>query len=155
MSKVNFIPEGYTAITPYLIVDNASAAIEFYKKAFGAKEVVRMPGPDGRIGHAELQFGGAYIMLADENPQMNHKSAKSYGGSPVGILLYVENVDAVVAQALAAGATIERPIADQFYGDRSGGVVDPFGYRWYVSTHIKDVTPAEMKEAMAAMATAG
>jgi PhnB protein len=145
------IPEGYHSLTPYLIVDGAAAAIEFYKKAFGAVETVRMPGPDGRIGHAEIRIGDSIVMLADENPGMNARSPKTVGGSPVSLLLYVENVDRVVETAVAAGAKIERPIEDKFYGDRMGGIVDPFGHHWYVGTHIEDVTPEEMKKRMAAM----
>jgi PhnB protein len=152
MSKVNFIPDGYTSITPYLIFQRTAEAMDFYKKAFGAVETVRMGGPDGKIGHAEMKFGNAVVMMADENPSMGALSVQHFGGSPTGLLFYVEDVDQVVAQAIAAGAKAERPVADQFYGDRSGGVVDPFGYRWYVATHIKDVTPEEMKAAMAAMA---
>jgi PhnB protein len=138
------IPEGYNVITPYLIVDNASAAIEFYVKAFGAKERFRMPGKDGKIMHAEMQFGDSVVMLADECPQMNAKSAKTFGGSPIRILQYVTDVDAVVKQAVAAGAKLEVPVETKFYGDRSGSVVDPFGYSWHIATHVEDVSPEEM-----------
>ncbi len=144
--KVKPIPEGYTAVTPYLIVDGAAAAIDFYKKVFGAKEVMRMPGPDGRIGHAELTIGGAHVMLADENPDMNARSPKSVGGSPISLVLYVEEVDKTVDRAVRAGAKVKRPVADQFYGDRTGGIEDPFGHQWYVATHIEDVSPEEMKK---------
>jgi PhnB protein len=148
---VKKIPDGYNTITPYLIVDGAARAIEFYKKAFGAEETVRMPGPDGRIGHAELRLGNSVIMLADQNPEMGAKGPKTYGGSPVTLFVYVENVDKVFAQAVAAGATVERPLANQFYGDRTGGIVDPFGHKWYLATHIEDVAPDEMERRMKAL----
>jgi PhnB protein len=153
-APVKPIPDGYHSITPYLYVRNANATIEFYKKAFGATEVFRMPGPDGKIGHAELQIGDSRIMLADENPAMHANSPLHFGGTPFSLLLYVENVDQVVAQAVAAGAKIVRPVADQFYGDRTGGVEDPSGHQWYVATHIKDVTPEEMQQAAAELASA-
>ena len=143
MPKVKPIPEGYHTATPYLIEDNAAAAIDFYKRAFGATEIFRYTQDDGRIGHAEIQIGDSRIMLADEFPERGIRSARHYGGSPVTIMLYVENVDAVFAQAVAAGATVERPLADQPYGDRNGGVIDPFGHRWFVATHIKDIAPAQ------------
>ena len=152
--KVKAIPEGYHSVTPYLIMDGAAAAIEFYKKAFGAVEVMRMPGPDGRIGHAEIKIGDSNVMLADENLEMNARSPKSVGGSPVSLLLYVEDVDKIVARAVAAGAKLEQPVEDKFYGDRMGGIEDPFGHRWYVGTHIEDVSPEEMKKRMAAMSHA-
>jgi PhnB protein len=148
---VKKIPDGYNTITPYLIVDGAARAIEFYKKAFGAEETVRMPGPDGRIGHAELRLGNSVIMLADQNPETGAKGPKTYGGSPVTLFVYVENVDKVFAQAVAAGATVERPLANQFYGDRTGGIVDPFGHKWYLATHIEDVAPDEMERRMKAL----
>ncbi|HEY6148213.1 MAG TPA: VOC family protein, partial [Thermoanaerobaculia bacterium] len=152
--KVKAVPEGYHTVTPYLIIDGAAAAIEFYRKAFGAVEVVRMPSPDGRIGHAEIKIGDSHVMLADERPEMGARSPGTVGGSPVSIVLYVEDVDKVVARAVAAGAKIERPVEDKFYGDRMGGIEDPFGHRWYVGTHIEDVTPEEMKKRMAAMSHA-
>ena len=152
--KVKAVPEGYHTVTPYLIIDGAAAAIEFYRKAFGAVEVVRMPSPDGRIGHAEIRIGDSHVMLADESPEMDARSPGTVGGSPVSIVLYVEDVDKVVARAVAAGAKIERPVEDKFYGDRMGGIEDPFGHRWYVGTHIEDVTPEEMKKRMAAMSHA-
>jgi PhnB protein len=144
--KVKPIPEGYSSVTPYLIVDGAAAAIEFYKKTFDAKEVMRMPAPGGRIGHAEVKIGGSHVMLADENPEMNARSPKSVGGCPISLLLYVENVDTTVDRAVAAGAKLKRPVADQFYGDRTGTIEDPFGHQWYVATHIEDVSPEEMKK---------
>ncbi len=149
--KVKPIPEGYHSVTPYLIVDGAAAAIEFYNKAFGAIEVVRMPAPGGRIGHAEIKIGDSYIMLADENPEMNARSPRAVGGTPLSLLLYVEDVDRTVERAVAAGAKLERPVEDKFYGDRMGGIEDPFGHQWYVGTHIEDVSPEEMKKRMAAM----
>jgi PhnB protein len=152
--KVRAIPEGYHSVTPYLIMEGAAAAIEFYKKAFGAVEVMRMPGPDGRIGHAEIKIGDSYVMLADENVEMGARSPKSVGGSPVSLLVYVEDVDRIVARAVAAGAKLERPVEDKFYGDRMGGIEDPFGHHWYVGTHIEDVSPEEMKKRIAAMSHA-
>src|SRR5262245_48093260 len=137
-TKVKPIPDGYHSVTPYLIVNGAAAAIDFYKKAFGATEVMRFDAPGGKVGHAEIQIGSSKIMLADEHPEMGARGPLSFGGSPISILLYVEDVDAVVAQAVAAGATLQRPVADQFYGDRTGGVKDPFGHVWYVSTHKED-----------------
>jgi PhnB protein len=150
------IPDGYHSVTPYLILDNATGALEFYKKAFGAVEEVRMPAPGGRIGHAEIRIGDSVIMLADESPQMGARSARTLGGSPISLLVYVEDVDARVAQAVAAGAKLVRPVANQFYGDRTGGVDDPFGYHWYLATHVEDVSPEEMKKRAAkAMEGAG
>lgn len=139
------IPDGYHTATPYIIVTGAAEAIEFYKKAFGATELFRMAGPDGKIGHAEIIIGNSPIMLADEHPQMGAKSAKTLGGSPMFLMLYVDNVDALSAQAEAAGAKVIRPLQNQFYGDRSVTVEDPFGLLWTISTHIEDVPPDEMK----------
>jgi len=149
-SKVKPIPEGYHTATPYLIIKGAASAIEFYKKAFGATELFRMAAPGGKIGHAEIKIGNSPIMLADEVPEMGYRSAQSLGGSPVGILLYVEDVDAVFNQAIAAGAKEERPVKDQFYGDRSGGVTDPFGLVWHIATHIEDIAPEELQKRAAA-----
>lgn len=149
------IPDGYHSVTPYLIVDDAARALEFYKKAFGAVELMRMPAPGGKIGHAEIRIGDSPIMLADES-EMGARSARSIGGSPISLMVYVEDVDARVAQAVAAGATLVRPVANQFYGDRTGGVDDPFGYHWYIATHVEDVPPDELeKRASKAMAGAG
>jgi len=142
--KVRAIPKGYHTATPYLIVDDAAAAIKFYKKAFGAKEVLRFPGPGGKLMHAEILIGDSPIMLADEAPERGAKSPKSYGGSPVGILLYVEKVDKVARKAVEAGATEVMPIKDQFYGDRSGTFADPFGHKWTISTHVENVSEKEM-----------
>ncbi len=150
MSKVKAIPEGYHTATPYLIVKDASRAIDFYKRAFGATELMRMPGPGGKIGHAEIKIGDSPIMLADEVPGMGFRSPESLGGSPISILLYVEDVDAVFSEAVAAGAKVQRPVADQFYGDRTGGVTDPFGHVWYIATHKEDVSSEEMKKRAAA-----
>lgn len=138
------IPDGYHSVTPYLILDDATRALEFYKKALGAVELLRMPAPGGRIGHAEIRIGNSPIMLADESPEMGAKSARTFGGSPISLMIYVEDVDARVAQAVAAGAKLVRPVANQFYGDRTGGVDDPFGYHWYLATHIEDVPPDEL-----------
>lgn len=149
--KVKAIPEGYHSVTPYLIVDGAAAAIEFYKKVFGATELMRMPAPGGRIGHAEITIGDSHVMLADENPEINARSPKSVGGTPLSLLVYVENTDKTVERALAAGAKLDRPVEDKFYGDRMGTIQDPFGHQWHVGTHIEDVTPEEMKKRMAAM----
>ena len=150
-SHVKPIPDGYHSMTPYLIVKGAAKAIEFYQKAFGAIELFRLGGPDGKIGHAELKVGDSVLMLADEAPQMGALSPATIGGSPVRILLYVEKIDEVVPRAIAAGAKLVRPVEDQFYGDRAGGIEDPFGHYWHVATHIEDVSPDEMKRRAEAM----
>jgi PhnB protein len=151
-TKIRPIPKGYHAVTPYLSVQGAASAIAFYKKAFGAKEVIRMPGPKGTIGHAEIQIGDSRIMLADEFPPMNFLSPRSVGGTPVNIHLYMQDVDKVVKKAVAAGAKPLRPVADQFYGDRTGSLEDPFGHVWHVATHIEDVPMKELKKRAAALA---
>jgi PhnB protein len=148
--KVKPIPDGYHSLTPYLVFNGAAKAIEFYKQAFGATEVFRMEGPDGRVGHAEIKIGNSHVMLADEHPEMGARSPQSIGGSPISLMLYVEDVDAVVSQAVEAGAKVTRPVANQFYGDRTGGVEDPFGYAWYVATHVEDVPPEELQKRAAA-----
>lgn len=148
--KVKPVPEGYHTATPYLIIKGAAAALEFYKNAFGATELLRMPNRDGRVGHAEIKIGDSIIMLADEAPEVGARSPESCGGSPVTIMLYVEDVDAVFNQAVAAGAKVERPVANQFYGDRTGGIIDPFGHKWYLATHVEDVSPEEMQRRAAA-----
>ncbi len=153
--KVKPIPDGYHRVTPYLVVDGAAAAIDYYTKVFGAKEKMRMPAPGGKVGHAELEIGDAIVMLADANPQMGHKSPRALGGSPVSLLLYVENADTTVDRAVKSGGRLVRPVENQFYGDRMGGVEDPFGHHWYVATHVEDVSPEEMKRRMAAMAPVG
>jgi PhnB protein len=150
------IPEGYHSVTPYLILDDATRALEFYKKAFGAVEKFRMPAPGGKIGHAEITIGDSTVMLADEYPSMGARSAKTMGGSPMFLMIYVEDVDKQVAQAVAAGGTLKRPVANQFYGDRTGGIDDPFGYHWYLATHVEDVPPDELeRRATKAMAEHG
>ena len=149
--KTKYIPDGYHTVTPYLIVKGAAEAIGFYQRVFRAVEKMRSAGPGGSIMHAEIQIGDTTIMLADEFPQMNALSPHTVGGSPVLLALYIENVDDVVRKAEAEGARIERPVQDQFYGDRSATVVDPFGHRWTIATHIEDVSPEEMERRMAAM----
>ncbi len=144
--SVKPIPEGYHTTTPYLCVKGAAEAIEFYKKAFGATEVMRMADPSGKVGHAELQFGDSRVMLADEFPEMGFLSPKTIGGTPVMMHLYVEDVDSIVPRAVAAGAKVTREVADQFYGDRGGQVEDPFGHKWYVATHKEDLAPEEIRK---------
>lgn len=151
-TTVKAIPEGYEGATPYLVIKGAASALEFYKKAFGATELMRMPAPGGTVGHAEIKIGKAIIMLADEFPQMNCKSPQAYGGSPVSIMLYVQDVDTFVNRAVSAGAKLVRPVKNQFYGDRSGSLEDPFGHQWHIATHMEDVLPDEMaKRAQSAM----
>jgi len=153
-SQVKPIPPGYHAVTPYVCVDGAAEALEYYKRAFGATEIMRMPSPDGKIGHAEIEIGGSRIMLADEHPEMNFRGPKSYGGSPVHIHLYVDDVDRIAERAVSEGAKILRPVADQFYGDRTGSVEDPFGHVWHIATHKEDVAPEELKRRAAEKAAA-
>lgn len=150
-AKVKPIPDGYHSATPYLIIDGAARAIEFYRQAFGAKELMRIPAPGDRIGHAEIKVGDSVIMLADEHPEMDARGPKHYGGSPVSLLLYVTDVDRQFKQALAAGGTEVRPVADQFYGDRAGTLKDPFGHSWHIHTHKENVSTAELNRRMAAM----
>lgn len=148
-AKVKPIPEGYSSVTSYLCVRGAADALEYYKRAFGAKELSRCAGgPEGKIMHAEIKIGDARVMLADECPQMNFKSPLAFNGTPVTLHLYVENVDATFKQAIAAGAKEVRPVTDQFYGDRSGLLVDPFGHSWNIATHIEDVSEEEIKKRM-------
>ena len=147
-SKVKVIPDEYRGITPYLIVKGAAQAMEFYKRAFGAKEIMRFDQPDGRVGHAEMQIGDARFMLADEFPEMKILSPQTLGGSGTGLLFYVENVDEVFNRAIAAGAVVNKPLQNQFYGDRNGTVVDPFGHKWSIATHVEDVSPEEMERRM-------
>jgi len=143
-ANVSPIPEGYRTVTPYLIIRDAARAIEFYVKAFGAKEVMRMPMPDGKLAHAEIQIGDSMIMIADENLEWGARSPETLSGTPVGIFLYVPDVDATFKQAVDAGATPTMPPSDMFWGDRYGKVKDPFGHEWSVGTHIEDVSPEEM-----------
>lgn len=138
------IPEGYPRVIPYLSITGAAGAIDFYTQVLDAKERMRMPGPDGTIGHAELEIGESVIMLADESPDFGNRSPKSLGGSPVSIMVYVEDVDATFAKALGAGATETQPLEDKFYGDRAGSFEDPWGHQWHVASHIEDVSPEEM-----------
>ena len=150
-TKVNPIPDGYPRVSPYLVVEGASAAITFYSDIFGAKERMRMDGPDGKIGHAEIEIGDSVIMLADEFPDSGAVGPKTVGGSPVTLSIYVDDVDDVFARALKAGAKETRPVDNQFYGDRLGQFEDPFGHKWSVATHIEDVSPEEMAKRAAAM----
>src|SRR6266850_1665735 len=138
-------PPGYHTVTPYLYLSDAAAALEFYKKAFGAVESMRMEGPDGRIGHAEIKIGDSAVMMADEFPEMGVRSPQTIGGSAVSFLIYVPDVDARFQQAIAAGAKEVRPVKNQFYGDRSGTLEDPFGHVWTIATHVEDVSPEEMQ----------
>jgi PhnB protein len=149
------IPDGYHSVTPYLVVKNAAGAIEYYKKAFAATELMRFPGPGGAIMHAEIKLGDSPVMLADEMPGMPHRSPQSYGGTPVSLLIYVTDVDAVFSRAVAAGGKVQRPVTDQFYGDRAGTFEDPFGHVWTVSTHKEDVSSEEMARRLEAMSKQG
>lgn len=149
--KVKPIPDGYHAVTPYLIVRGAAHALAFYKKALGAVELFRLEMGGGKLGHAEMKLGDSIVMLADEVAEMNCRSPQALGGTPVFLMIYVEDVDARVEQAVAAGAKLIRPVLDQFYGDRSGTVLDPFGHQWTLATHKEDLTPGEIAKRMAAM----
>ncbi len=149
--KINPIPAGYHSVTPYLIIKGAARALDFYQRAFGATELMRIPGPGDQIGHAEMLLGDSHIMLADECPQMKALSPQTIGGTPVLLHLYVPDADAMFAQAIAAGASVEEPMENKFYGDRSGSVLDPFGHRWTLSTHVEDVSPEEIGRRLAAM----
>jgi PhnB protein len=149
-SKAKPIPEGYHTATPYLILKDAAQAIDFYKRAFGATELMRFPAPGGRVGHAEVKIGDSHIMLADEFPEQGCKSPTSLGGTPVSIMLCVNDVDAIAAQAVSAGGKLTRPVTDQFYGDRMGTLEDPFGHVWHIATHKEDVPPDEMERRLKA-----
>jgi PhnB protein len=151
MAKVKPIPDGYPQVTPYLCVDGADRAIEFYSRVFGATERMRIPAPDDKVGHAELQVGNGIIMLSDEFPEMGARSPKTVGGTPVTISVYVDDVDRVFDQAVQSGATALRTVENQFYGDRAGQFEDPFGHRWSVATHVEDVSPEEMAKRSAEM----
>jgi PhnB protein len=148
---VKAVPPGYESITPYITVKGAAAAIDFYKKAFGARETMRLPSPDGKVGHAEISIGKAHIMLADEFPDMGNKAPATLGDSPVLLHLYVENVDAAFKRAEKAGAKVVRPLADMFYGDRGGQLEDPFGHKWWLASRIEEVPEKELKRRMKAM----
>lgn len=150
MAKVNPIPEGYHSVTPYLSIKGAAAAIDFYKKVFGATELFRMPGPEGKIGHAEIKIGNSPIMLADEYPDMEFLSPNTLGGTPIGLMIYVDDVDTMFKNAISGGAKELKPLQNQFYGDRSGTLKDPFGHVWTVATHVEDVAPEEMERRAAA-----
>jgi len=152
---VQAIPAGYAGVTPYLIIRDAARALDFYKKAFGATELMRFPAPGGKIGHAEIKIGEGMVMLADESPEMGHKSPQTLGGTAITLMFYVSDVDAQFAKAVAAGGTIKQPLKDQFYGDRSGTITDPFGHIWTIATHKEDVSTEEMKKRMAALPTSG
>ena len=152
---VQAIPAAYAGVTSYLIVRDAARALDFYKQAFGAAEVLRLPAPGGKIGHAEIKIGEGMVMLADESPEMDHKSPQTLGGTPVSLMFYVPDVDAQFAKAIAAGATVKNPLKDQFYGDRSGTLVDPSGHVWTIATHTEDVAPDEMDRRMKAMMAGG
>lgn len=154
MADVKPIPEGYHSVTPYLSINGATEALEYYKKAFGAIELFRMEH-DGKIGHAEIKIGDSPLMLADEFPEMGFVSPKTLGGSPVGIMIYVDDVDTVFQQAINAGGVEKKPVQDQFYGDRSGTLTDPYGHVWTVATHKEDVTPEEIDKRLAAAKAAG
>lgn len=147
-SNVKPIPDGYSVVSPYLIIRGAARALEFYRQVLGAKERMRLPMPNGQIGHAEIEIGGSVIMLSDESPEMGCRGPESFGGSPVSLHVYVEDVDAVVAKAVSHGAKLTRPVEDQFYGDRSGTIVDPFGHTWHLATHVEDVAPDEIDRRM-------
>lgn len=139
------IPDGYHSITPYLIIKGAAGAIDFYKRVFGATELMRMPDPSGKIGHAEIMIGDSHIMLADEYPEMGHRSPQTLGGAGVSLMIYLDDVDEVYKRALAAGAKQVQPLKDQFYGDRSGTVQDPYGHVWTIATHVEDIAPEELQ----------
>ncbi|WP_448604016.1 VOC family protein [Thermoleptolyngbya sp.] len=149
------IPDGYATVTPYLVVHNAAGAIAFYQQAFGATELMRLADPSGKLAHAEIKIGNSLIMLSDEFPEMNQRSAQSIGGTPVSMMLYVEEVDTLFRQAIAAGATEVRPVENQFYGDRAGTLADPFGHVWTISSHVEDVSMEEINARFSAMVGAG
>ena len=150
MAKVNPIPEGYHSVTPYLSIKGAAAAIDYYKEVFGATELFRMPGPEGKIGHAEIKIGNSPIMLADEYPDIEFVSPQTLGGTPVGLMIYVDDVDTMFKQAISRGAKEVKPLQNQFYGDRSGTLKDPFGHVWTIATHVENVAPEEIERRAAA-----
>jgi PhnB protein len=155
VAKVLPIPKGYHAVTAYLSVQNAAQALDYYKRAFGAKELLRMPMPGGKVGHAEILIGDSHVMLADEMPSMGFISPPARGGTTVQLHLYVRDVDTTVQKAVAAGGKLTRPVEDKFYGDRAGTIEDPYGHVWYIATHTEDVPPKEMKRRMEEMAKKG
>lgn len=152
-NKVKPVPDGYHTATPYLTIRGAAAAIDFYKRAFGAKELFRMPSPDGKVAHAEITIGDSHIMLADESDRADTKAPETLKGSTAAIFLYFKDVDAAFKQALKAGAKETAPLENMFWGDRFGKLTDPFGHRWMLATHIEDVSPAEMQERLASFAS--
>ncbi len=154
MNKVSYMPQGYNTVSPYLIVNDAARAIDFYKAAFGAREIVRMAGPHNTIAHAELEIGNSRIMLGNEMPNMGYRSATSIGASPVTLYVYLPDCDSVVKKAVSAGAELKRPVENQFYGDRNGTIHDPFGHVWTIATHVEDVSPKDMEERMKKLAAA-
>jgi PhnB protein len=151
MAAAKPIPDGYHSVTPYLTLKSADAAIKFYEKAFGAKEILRLPLPNNGVAHAEIQIGNSRVMMADEMPAYGNKSPESLGGSPIALAIYVEDVDSAFDKAVKAGATVKRPVADQFYGDRAGTLLDPFGYQWSLMTHKEDVSLEEIQQRMQKM----
>ena len=151
MSNVKPIPDGYHSVTPYLALKSADAGIKFYKKAFGAREILRLPMPDGGVAHAEIEIGNSRVMMADEMPAYGNKSPQTLGGSPISLAIYVEDVDSAFDKAVKAGATVKRPVENQFYGDRAGTLIDPFGYQWSLMTHKEEVSLEEMKRRMQQM----
>lgn len=151
--SVQPIPDGYHSVTPYLIIKDAAKALEFYAKAFGAEELMRFPGPGGKVMHAEIKIGDSPLMMADEFPDMGHLGPSTRGGTTVSLMLYVRDVDAAFDRAVKAGATVVRPVKDQFYGDRSGTLNDPFGHQWTIATHVEDVSPEEMQRRLQAGGT--
>jgi PhnB protein len=155
MPSVKPVPDGYRTLTPYLIVADGAAAIGFYEQVFGARVRMRLDGPGGKVGHAELQIGDSVVMLADEHPDWGALAPPTIGGTPVGLHLYLGDVDAVAAKAVAAGATLKHPVENKFYGDRQGTIVDPFGHRWHISTHVEDVSPEEISRRATAMGHGG
>lgn len=148
-TSAKYIPDGFHAVTPYLTVKNAAQAIDFYKRAFGARERVRMPTPDGKVAHAELQIADSILMLGEECPERGNVSPETLEGTPVGLALYVQNVDEAFNRAVDAGASVKEPVSDKFWGDRAGLLSDPFGHKWMLLTHVEDVSPEEMKKRMA------
>lgn len=152
---VSPIPPGYHSLTPYLIVDGADRALSWYSLAFGARELMRLKAPEGRVGHAEMEIGDSRVMLADEAPAHDARAPGAFGGSPVGLHLYVPDVDATIARAVAIGAEVKSQPEDKFYGDRMGTIIDPFGHIWHVATHIEDVPEAEIERRVAAMSGNG